>query len=223
MLFNAKATLNESMDYIISTYELQQQLLLVCLSAISILNQETESPIKKKSFHWGIIFSADYSFNQTSELQQSWEKQGIYEEKKRKDTLLIACPAELYCSFRTESCCSWSQCKCLPRKGEPLKQGPYQQIISIRIQVQYQKSKWKGTTLHIDKCNTKNLQGLRPANIEVGKITKIGGQSTYRRHHCRTQSVPSNWYHFLMCVSVCMYLWTHTHFIIFQHTLWVSR
>lgn len=47
MLFNAKAMLNESMDYIISTYELQQQLLLVCLSAISILNQETESPIKK--------------------------------------------------------------------------------------------------------------------------------------------------------------------------------
>lgn len=46
--------------------------------------------------------------------------------------------------------------------------------------------------LHIDKRNTKNLQGLRRANTEVGKITKIGSQSTYRRHHCKTQSVPSN-------------------------------
>lgn len=56
MLFNAKATLNESMDYIISTYELQQQLLLVCLSAISILNQETESPIKKNHSTEGLFF-----------------------------------------------------------------------------------------------------------------------------------------------------------------------
>lgn len=47
MLLNAKTTLNESIDYIISTYELEQQLLLVCLSAISILELETESPIKK--------------------------------------------------------------------------------------------------------------------------------------------------------------------------------
>jgi len=37
MLLNPKATLNESMDYVTSTYELQQQLLLMCLLAISIL------------------------------------------------------------------------------------------------------------------------------------------------------------------------------------------
>lgn len=47
MLLNAKATFSGNMDYIISTYELQQQLLLVCLLAISILEQETESPVKK--------------------------------------------------------------------------------------------------------------------------------------------------------------------------------
>lgn len=47
MLLNAIATLNESMDYIISTHELQQQLLLLCLSAVSILEKETETPIKR--------------------------------------------------------------------------------------------------------------------------------------------------------------------------------
>lgn len=49
MLLNAKA-LNETMDFIASTYELQPQTLLVCLSAVSVLEQEAEPP-KKKYFH----------------------------------------------------------------------------------------------------------------------------------------------------------------------------
>lgn len=87
------------MDYIASTYELQPQTLLVCLSALSVLEEEAELPVKKY-FHWGIfffslvIFAKLLSYGRAEKIQEHATK-----KKKKKDTLLIAYATELYCSF----------------------------------------------------------------------------------------------------------------------------
>lgn len=97
MLLNAKA-LNETMDFIASTYELQPQTLLVCLSAVSVLEQEAEPP--KKS-----ISTEGYSFCLLTIISAKFlsygraEKNQEHTTKKKKRDSAYAYPTEVYCSF----------------------------------------------------------------------------------------------------------------------------
>lgn len=88
MLLNAKATLNETMDYVASTYELQPQTLLVCLSSMSVLQQEAETPIKKY-FHRGVFlfFLLIIIFAKLLSYSRAEKKQEYIFKKKKKKTL----------------------------------------------------------------------------------------------------------------------------------------
>lgn len=119
MLLNAKATLNETMDYNASTCELQPQTLLVCLSSMPVLQQEAEPPVKKY-FHIEIflfflliiIFAKLLSYNRAEKKQE-------YTLKKKKDTLPIGYAIELYCSFMLSLAAPEARAETCPGRGSP--------------------------------------------------------------------------------------------------------
>lgn len=122
MRLNAKATLNETMDYVASTHELQPQPLLVCLSAVSILEQEAEPPVKNIStegfffffFLLTIISAKLLSYGRVGKNQEYITK------KKVRHSAYCLCHRTVLLTH-AESCCSQSQGRGLSRKGKPLK------------------------------------------------------------------------------------------------------
>lgn len=121
MLLNAKATLNETMDYKASTCELQPQTLLVCLSSMPVLQQEAEPPVKKY-FHIEIFlfFLLIIIFAKLLSYSRAEKKQEYTLKKKKRHSAYWLCHRTVLL-IHAESCCSRSQGRDLSRKGKPLK------------------------------------------------------------------------------------------------------